>query len=486
MSLCKLKLKSTKSEAIKEIDENELKDKQRIGAGKSGVVYKAMYNGQPVAWKMFDFAQADKDLEETIRDFCQELAILSRISHPNIVKFIGYNLQNSLSIIMELLPGKNLDDALKPYENDKDLSWHLLIKIALDIIQALNYLHSLPQKVSHNDLKPDNIMVFDLSFDAEVSVKLVDFGFSISTHSEENLLSRDIKSFSSMFQGIIKYYCDPHHPTAIICHSDQQINLPRAFSDILDNYLSYTSETLEFAVMKLYNSIQSSKLNSSSATALKSCSDVVFMRYVTNEVINQPATPIIVCTTTNLCYINHFIYKWIKENNMRMLENFFLYVDVNIYFQENMDTALIIAAKLGSVEVIKFLLGKPNINVNLTNELGYSALHVASLNAKPLCVSILRTHPAIDINLATASIEDLQNLNPLELCIFTILKNPKQIVNLSYVADQLVFSGAELTSNSLGITHRFSCIEHLFLSFLPRFVGEWLILIENNELILNY
>ena len=450
-----------------EIDESELFNKVKIGAGKSGVVYKATYNGKEVAWKIF--AQKDADMEETIRDFCQELTILGRISHPNIVKFIGYNLKYSLSIIMELLPGRNLDDALQPYERDKTLCWQLLIKIALDIIQALHYLHSLPQKVSHNDLKPDNIMVFDFSFDAEVSVKLVDFGFSIFTHSEENVLSRDIKSFSSMFKGIIKYYCDVNHPSASISHNNQEINLAKSFTEIIDDYQSHTSETLEFAVMKLYNTIQSSKLNSSSASALK-CSDVVFLRYVANEVINPPALPIIINTAKNHCYVNHFIYKWINETNLKMIENFFLYADINIIFEENMETALIIAVKLGNIDVINFLFTKQNIDVNITDSSGLSALHTAALDNNYRCIKLLLDHPSIRVNLGTAAIDNFHNLNPLEVGVLHFTRHPQQFVRFSCSADRLILSGAKFTKNSADIPNRLGCIESNLLAYIQRYV----------------
>jgi 5'-AMP-activated protein kinase catalytic alpha subunit len=100
-----------------------------------------------------------------------EIEILVKLKgHKNIVKILDFSLANELSIDLEWLE----EDLLKwVYKQDiSDLKYELkLKKILRQICEAIQFLHL--NKVIHNDLKPENIMI-----DKRGKIKLIDFGLS--------------------------------------------------------------------------------------------------------------------------------------------------------------------------------------------------------------------------------------------------------------------------------------------------------------------
>lgn len=101
-----------------------------------------------------------------------ELRLMSRFDHPNIVKVIDilYELE-IIMIVMEYLPNGDLQGLLSLGIH---ISFEEQLRIAKELLEALCYLHK--RGVAHRDLKPQNIL-----FDEEMHVKLIDFGLSKET-----------------------------------------------------------------------------------------------------------------------------------------------------------------------------------------------------------------------------------------------------------------------------------------------------------------
>lgn len=147
-----------------------------LGQGGMGVVYKARRaNGQIVALKKMcpGYSQADE------RWLKQEAAVLSRLSHKNILSVYesGTTNQGEFYFTAEMLDGQNLDQLLQ----GRKLSIGQSLNICLQIAQAMDYAHK--QGVFHRDLKPANIMITN-DANRQESVKIIDFG--ISAVSQEN------------------------------------------------------------------------------------------------------------------------------------------------------------------------------------------------------------------------------------------------------------------------------------------------------------
>ena len=113
----------------------------------------------------------------------EEISILKKLQHPNIVKFYGFLEANSqLLVKMEYIKYGTLKHWMK---NREKISEEEASTILRNILSAIEYLHS--RQICHRDLKPENIM---LSRENDLdSIKIVDFG--LSTSNLNKLINND-------------------------------------------------------------------------------------------------------------------------------------------------------------------------------------------------------------------------------------------------------------------------------------------------------
>nr|XP_048328298.1 integrin-linked protein kinase 1 isoform X5 [Ziziphus jujuba var. spinosa] len=110
--------------------------------------------------------------EDKVKAFTDELALLQKIRHPNVVQFLGAVTQSSpMMIVTEYLPKGDLYAYLKRKGALKPAT---AVKFALDIARGMNYLHEhKPEAIIHRDLEPSNILRDDSGH-----LKVADFGVS--------------------------------------------------------------------------------------------------------------------------------------------------------------------------------------------------------------------------------------------------------------------------------------------------------------------
>ena len=129
------------------------------------------------------------------RKLDNEMQIMKSISHRNIVQYIDYVDHGShMYIIMEFVPCGDLQDYLRLHGR---LEEGLAKTMAAQVLDALAYLHQ--KKITHRDIKPDNILVASKDSSAFV-VKLSDFGLS--------KVVKDNETFLKTFCGTL-LYCAP-------------------------------------------------------------------------------------------------------------------------------------------------------------------------------------------------------------------------------------------------------------------------------------
>eukprot|EP00668_Euglena_longa_P004684 GGOE01005467.1.p1 GENE.GGOE01005467.1~~GGOE01005467.1.p1 ORF type:complete len:494 (+),score=111.05 GGOE01005467.1:37-1482(+) len=126
----------------------------------------------------------------------RELAILRRLSHPNIIKLFGHkivwNVENNttqLFICMEYMAGGSLHDLVKQFG---PLQGPVLRNYVQEILHGLAHLHQ--NGIIHRDLKPHNLLLHALSSGGSGVIKLADFGAAKPKMAAEGLSTMSVGS----------------------------------------------------------------------------------------------------------------------------------------------------------------------------------------------------------------------------------------------------------------------------------------------------
>ncbi|XVF75639.1 hypothetical protein PTKIN_Ptkin13bG0203400 [Pterospermum kingtungense] len=152
-----------------------------VGEGSFGKVYKGRrkHTGQAVAMK---FIAKHGRTEKDIHNLRQEIEILRKLKHENIIEMIdSFESQQEFCVVTEFAQG----DLFQILEDDKCLPEEQVQAIAKQLVRALHYLHS--NRIIHRDMKPQNILIA-----AGSVVKLCDFGFARAM-STNTVVLRSIK-----------------------------------------------------------------------------------------------------------------------------------------------------------------------------------------------------------------------------------------------------------------------------------------------------
>lgn len=107
-----------------------------------------------------------------------EVEVAKLLNHPNVCKYVDCgklisNGQQLAYIVTEFVSGETLD---KKINREGDLSVYEIKQVAKALLSALQYLHSQPTPIIHNEVTIQNLML-DLSGTLE-NLKLIDFGYA--------------------------------------------------------------------------------------------------------------------------------------------------------------------------------------------------------------------------------------------------------------------------------------------------------------------
>ncbi len=137
-----------------------------IGSGGFGKVYLARMqaDGRTVAVKFL--RKSFWQIEDARRSFLREIGIASRISHPGVIRYLGYgeSPHGGPYVISKWIDGQSLQNTIAV----KEQQW---TRWLIQICEAIQAVHQAG--LVHGDLTPSNILV-----DAQDRITVTDFGFS--------------------------------------------------------------------------------------------------------------------------------------------------------------------------------------------------------------------------------------------------------------------------------------------------------------------
>ncbi|KOM28521.1 hypothetical protein LR48_Vigan549s007600 [Vigna angularis] len=141
---------------------------RELGKGGFGTVYKGeLKDGRTVAVKRHNESNS-----RLIMQFMNEVQILARLRHKNLVTLFGCTSKRSreLLLVYEFIPNGTVAYHLRGRGSKSTLlPWPIRLNIAVETAEALAYLHA--NDVIHRDVKTNNILLDD-----QFCVKVADFG----------------------------------------------------------------------------------------------------------------------------------------------------------------------------------------------------------------------------------------------------------------------------------------------------------------------
>ncbi|KAK9097608.1 hypothetical protein Sjap_023105 [Stephania japonica] len=149
---------------------------QILGEGGFGIVYKGViddnvkegYKSTQVAIKVLDPEGYQGD-----REWLAEVNYLGQLSHPNLVKLIGYCCEDEHRLLVyEYMSCGSLEKHLFR-RVCLTMPWSTRMKIALGAAKGLAFLHGAERPIIYRDFKTSNILL-----DTNYNAKLSDFGLA--------------------------------------------------------------------------------------------------------------------------------------------------------------------------------------------------------------------------------------------------------------------------------------------------------------------
>lgn len=146
-------------------------------------------DGKLYLLKLFNYAKLHRSAFDSENNLL-EIEFLKSIKHPNIVSFkdsgeIIFEGKKFGFLVLNFITGETLAERIT---REQISSVYDLKQIISAVLNGLNYLHSLPDPIIHNEITPQNIML-DLSGDIP-QAKIIDFGFARSFHQSSKAFSK--------------------------------------------------------------------------------------------------------------------------------------------------------------------------------------------------------------------------------------------------------------------------------------------------------
>ncbi|KAI9123888.1 hypothetical protein K1719_005188 [Acacia pycnantha] len=150
---------------------NNFSPDNKLGQGGFGEVYKGILpGGQELAVKRLSISS-----KQGVEQFKNEVVTMAKLQHRNLVRLLGFCLDEEEKILIyEFVPKNSLDRFLFEPGNRGELNWSKRYKIIEGVTRGLLYLHEDSRlKIIHRDLKASNVLL-----DENWNPKISDFGMA--------------------------------------------------------------------------------------------------------------------------------------------------------------------------------------------------------------------------------------------------------------------------------------------------------------------
>lgn len=154
---------------------------QQIGQGGMSKVYQVRDLRLDKYWalKQIDLRKHERHQEIFEQSIVGEMELLKKLDHPALPRITDYFKEDGfIYIVIDYIDGETLGQKV---EREGAIEEELVIQWALQICEALIYLHTREPKVIYRDMKPANIMVTK-----EGNIRLIDFGIAREYKEEES------------------------------------------------------------------------------------------------------------------------------------------------------------------------------------------------------------------------------------------------------------------------------------------------------------
>jgi eukaryotic-like serine/threonine-protein kinase len=187
-----------------------------IGQGGMGCIYMAddlRLEGRLCALKEVEHdTSMPKDMLRQARDqFLREATVLARLDHPNLPKVSDFFSEGPRDyLVMDYVPGKDLRTLMNESRQDGNfLHENEVLGWAVQLADALAFMHSQQPSILHRDIKPSNLKLTPSGL-----IKLVDFGLVKILASEEMTITILQGRGTALYTPLEQYGGDTGHTNA--------------------------------------------------------------------------------------------------------------------------------------------------------------------------------------------------------------------------------------------------------------------------------
>ncbi len=205
-----------------------------INQGSNAETYRVKgTDGKLYFLKLFNYSKLHRSAFDSDNNLL-EIELLKKVKHENIVSYkdsgeVIHENKKFGYLVLNFIAGETLAERIsrEMFNNYYDIQ-----SIISDVLKGLNYLHSLPEPLIHNEITPQNIML-DLSNDAP-KAKIIDFGFARSFHQSTKAFNKVGLNLnyvaSECFNGLYSPQSDIFSVGAVMYQS--LFGLPPWFKDV--------------------------------------------------------------------------------------------------------------------------------------------------------------------------------------------------------------------------------------------------------------